>query len=236
MTGESVVYVEALAGKTFPAPTQQPVIDQKGLMFLPHIMVVQQGTTVEFLNSDSVAHNVFWTSVGGNKKLGHNLGTWPKGEKQSFKFDNPGVVPLLCNVHPEMSGYVIVSPTPYFAETDKSGEYKIENVPDGSYTVTAWHEGAKNQVQASESCWRHAQRISPSASRETVGAGGHVRSPPSSECFPSSSALGTAIYAATVIRQEGGQGLVEHQLSLHDGLSRAHQRGPLCRADRGRSI
>jgi plastocyanin len=145
VNGESVVYVEAPAGQTFPAPTAHPVIDQKGLMFQPHLTVVQVGTTVEFLNSDSVAHNVFWTSVGGNKKLTHNLGTWPKGEKRPFKFDNPGAVPLLCNVHPEMSGYIVVSPTPYFATTDKSGDFKIENVPDGAYTVTAWHEGAKNQ-------------------------------------------------------------------------------------------
>ena len=145
VAGESVVYVEAPAGKTFPAPTQQPVIDQKGLMFQPHITAVQAGTTVQFLNSDSVAHNVFWPSVGGNKKLTHNLGTWPKGEKRPFKFDNPGAVPLLCNVHPEMSGYVVVSPTPYFAKTDKSGEYKIENIPDGSYSLTVWHEGSKNE-------------------------------------------------------------------------------------------
>jgi plastocyanin len=145
VSGESVVYVDAIAGKTFPAPAKNPVMDQKGLLFQPHILVVQQGTTVEFLNSDKVAHNVFWTGVGGNKKLGHNLGTWPQGEKRSFKFDNPGAVPLLCNVHPEMSGYIVVVPTPYYATSDKSGEYKIENVPDGSYTVTAWHEGAKNQ-------------------------------------------------------------------------------------------
>jgi len=145
VNGESAVYVEAIAGKTFPAPTAKPVIDQKGLVFVPHITVVEQGTTVEFLNSDKVAHNVFWPSVGGNKKLTHNLGTWPQGEKRPFKFDNPGAVPLLCNVHPEMAAYVVVSPTPYFAMTDKSGAYKIENVPDGSYTVTAWHEGAKNQ-------------------------------------------------------------------------------------------
>jgi plastocyanin len=144
VAGESVVYVDTIAGKTFPAPTQSPVIDQKGLLFQPHIVAVQVGTTVEFLNSDSVAHNVFWTSVSGNKKLGHNLGTWPKGEKRPFKFDNPGSVALLCNVHPEMAGYVVVSPTPYFAVTDKSGEFKIENVPDGGYTVVAWHEGAKN--------------------------------------------------------------------------------------------
>jgi|CZKJ01.1.fsa_nt_gi plastocyanin len=145
MKGKSVVYVEAIAGKTFPAPTNHPVMDQKGLVFVPHIMAVQQGTPVDFLNSDTVQHNVFWTAIGNDKKAGHNLGTWPKGEKRSFTFDKPGVVPVLCNVHPEMAGYIIVSPTPYFAETDDSGNYKIKDVPDGSYSVTAWHEGAKNQ-------------------------------------------------------------------------------------------
>jgi len=141
--GAAVVYVEASAGKTFPASAQQPVMEQKRLMFQPHILPVQQGSTVEFLNSDSVAHNVFWPSVGGNKKLGHNLGTWPQNEKRAFKFDIVGAVPLLCNVHPEMTGYIVVVPTPYFALTSESGEYKIENVPDGSYSLTAWHEGIK---------------------------------------------------------------------------------------------
>jgi plastocyanin len=145
VAGESVVYVGTIQGKTFPAPTQQPVMDQKGLMFQPHIVVVQQGTTVEFLNSDSVAHNAFWISVGGNKKQGHNLGTWPKGEKRPFKFDISGVVPIFCNVHPEMSAFIVVVPTPYFATSDQAGNYKIENVPDGSYAMTAWHEGAKTQ-------------------------------------------------------------------------------------------
>jgi plastocyanin len=145
VAGQSVVYVDTIPGKTFPPSTQHPVIDQRGLVFQPHITAVQAGTTVDFLNSDSVAHNVFWTSIGGNKKLGHNLGTWPKGEKKSFKFDTPGAVPVLCNVHPEMSAYIVVVPTPYFATSDQAGSYKIENVPDGSYTVTAWHEGAKTQ-------------------------------------------------------------------------------------------
>jgi len=145
MKGQSVVYVDAVAGKTFPAAKDHPVIDQKGLMFVPHIVVVQQGTTVEFLNSDNVQHNVFWTSISGDKKAGHNLGTWPKGEKRPFTFDKAGVVPLLCNVHPVMAGYLVVSPTPYFAETDDSGAYKIKDVPDGSYTIIVWHEGAKNQ-------------------------------------------------------------------------------------------
>lgn len=141
----SVVFVDAIAGKTFPGPTQEPVLSQKGLAFDPHVLVVETGTTVQFQNDDNVQHNVFWPSVGGNKKLAHNMGTWPKGEKRPFKFTQPGVVPLLCNVHPEMSGYVVVSPTPYFIQSDAAGNYTIENVPDGKYTVTAWHEGSKQQ-------------------------------------------------------------------------------------------
>ncbi len=145
MKGHSVVYVDAIAGKTFPAPSNHPVMDQKGLVFNPHIMAIQQGTTVEFLNSDTVAHNVFWSAVGSDKKAGKNLGTWPKGEKRPYTFDKPGAVPLLCNVHPDMAGYIVVSPTPYFAETDDAGNYKIKDIPDGSYTLVVWHEGAKNQ-------------------------------------------------------------------------------------------
>jgi plastocyanin len=147
VTGTSAVYVDTIAGKSFPAPEQHPVINQKGLQVLPHISVVQVGSTVDFLNSDKVAHNVFWPNVqsGGKKGPGHNLGTWPQGDKRSFKFDQAGVASILCNVHPEMSGYLVIVPTPYFAQTDASGTYKIENVPDGQYTVTAWHEGSKTQ-------------------------------------------------------------------------------------------
>ena len=146
--GKSVVYLDTVQGKTFAAPTQTPIVEHKGMMFSPHILVIQQGMTVEFLNSDNVQHNVFWPSVNGNKKLGHNLGTWPKGEKRPFKFEQPGVVPLLCNAHPEMAGYIIVSPTPYFAETDDSGNYKLVNVPEGTYNLVAWHEGMKEQTKS----------------------------------------------------------------------------------------
>ena len=141
------MYVDSIGGKTFPVPTQTAVIEHKGMMFSPHTLVIQQGTTVEFLNRDNMQHNVFWPSISGNKKLGHNLGTWPKSEKRGFKFDQPGVVPLLCNAHPEMAGYIVVSPTPYFAETDESGNYKIDNVPDGKYNLVAWHEGMKQQTK-----------------------------------------------------------------------------------------
>jgi plastocyanin len=149
VAGESVVYVDAVAGKSFPAPADPAVMSQKGLMFQPHIVVVQAGATVDFVNNDKVAHNVFWPSIvqDGKKLPGKNLGTWPQGEKRSFKFEQPGVASVLCNVHPEMSGYIVVAPTPYFARTDGEGNYRIENVPDGQYNVISWHEGAKAQTK-----------------------------------------------------------------------------------------
>ena len=146
--GAAVVYLDAIAGKTFAAPAKHLVMDQKSLLFQPHVVVIQTGATLDFLNSDNVAHNIFWPSISGDKKQSHNMGTWPKGEIRSFKFDTPGIVPLLCNVHPEMSGFVVVVPTPYYAEVDASGAYKIDNVPDGTYTVTAWREGTKAQSKS----------------------------------------------------------------------------------------
>lgn len=141
----SVVWVDNTSGKT-EAPSAPFTVDQKGLVFTPHVLAVPVGSTVEFVNSDPVQHNVFWTGIAGNKKLGKNLGTWPQGQKRSFKFDDPGVVPLLCNVHPEMSAYVVVVPTTYYAITNAAGEFTIENVPDGPHTITVWHEGMKSQT------------------------------------------------------------------------------------------
>ncbi len=63
------------------------------------------------------------------------MGTWPQGQKKSFQFNDLGVASLLCNVHPEMSGYVVVAPTPYFAVTDKDGNFDIKDVPPGHYTL-----------------------------------------------------------------------------------------------------
>jgi len=137
------VYVDAVAGKTFEPPSQHVTIDQNKMKFVPHVVVVLKGTTVEFLNSDAVGHNVYWPSVSGNKKLAHNLGTWPKGQTKAFQFNDLGTASLLCNVHPEMSGYVVVVATPYFAVTNKEGEYEIKNVPDGHYTLKTWSEDGK---------------------------------------------------------------------------------------------
>jgi plastocyanin len=142
------VYVDVIPDKKFDAPKDSVVIDQRKMAFVPHLVAVQQGTTVEFLNSDPVGHNVYWPSISGNKKLAHNLGTWPKGEKKPFQFNDLGVASLLCNVHPEMSGYVVVTPTPYFAVTDKDGNFEIKNIPAGKYTLKTWSEDGKPTTQA----------------------------------------------------------------------------------------
>ena len=142
------VYVDAISGKTFAAPAKPAVADQKHMTFIPHVLVVLKGTSVEFLNSDPVGHNVYWPSVSGNKKLAHNMGTWPQGQKKAFTFNDLGVASLLCNVHPEMSGYVVVVATPYFAVTDKEGNFEIKDVPDGSYTLKTWSEEGKPATQS----------------------------------------------------------------------------------------
>jgi plastocyanin len=137
------VYIDAIPGKTFDTPSKHTIMDQKNLKFVPHVLVVLKGTTVDFLNSDATLHNVFWPDIGGNRKLAGNLGTWPQGQKKSFTFDNLGVASLLCNVHQEMSGYVVVVPTPYFAVTDEDGSFAIKDVPPGHYTVKTWSEEGK---------------------------------------------------------------------------------------------
>jgi plastocyanin len=142
------VFVDAISDKKFDPPKDHVVIDQRKMSFLPHVVAVQQGTTVDFLNSDPVGHNVYWPSISGNKKLSHNLGTWPKGEKKPFQFNDLGTASLLCNVHPEMSGYVVVVPTPYFAVTDKDGNFEIKDVPAGKYTLKTWSEDGKPTTQA----------------------------------------------------------------------------------------
>jgi plastocyanin len=141
------VYIDSVPGKTFTPPTEHFTMNQTHLAYVPHVLVVQQGTTVDFKNEDSVGHNVYWPSVSHNKKSAHNMGTWPQGQAKTFTFTELGDVPLLCNVHPEMSGYIFVVPTPYFAVTDKEGNFVIKNVPPGQYTLKTGSEGGKPAAQ-----------------------------------------------------------------------------------------
>jgi plastocyanin len=142
------IYLDSVPGKTFPPPAPHAVMDQSHLAFVPHVLIVLQGTTVDFKNEDSVGHNVYWPAINHNRKLAHNMGTWPQGISKPFTFNDLGDVSLLCNVHPEMSGYIVVVPTPYFALTDKEGSFTIKNVPPGQYTLKTWSEEAKPATQA----------------------------------------------------------------------------------------
>ena len=128
-----VVYVEKVPG-TFPGGHAK--MDQVNKVFVPSLLPVVQGTAVEFHNSDNLQHNVF--AVGADE---FNLGTYGSGAERERVFNKPGEVDILCNVHPEMQGYILVLQNPYFGRPDRSGKFHIANVPSGDYTLTAWYEG-----------------------------------------------------------------------------------------------
>lgn len=132
-TDHAVVYLETVAG-TFPA--QQVKMDQQNKMFIPYVLPVVLGTTVEFHNSDELLHNVF--SVGAEE---FNLGNWTKGIVRKHTFNKLGEITLLCNVHPEMEAYILVLQNPYFARPDGEGQFRIADVPAGEYVIKAWYGG-----------------------------------------------------------------------------------------------
>lgn len=130
-----VISVEDIQG-VFPAPKEVAVMDQKELRFVPHVLPIQVGATVEFPNSDPLSHNVF--SISDAKRF--NLGLYTRGAIRRLKFEKPGVVELLCNVHLEMSAYILVLKNPYFARTASDGAYRIAKVPAGQHRLRCWHE------------------------------------------------------------------------------------------------
>jgi plastocyanin len=140
---DAVVYIDAIAGKTFPPPAAHAKMDQKNLVFSPHVLAVLQGTTVDFLNADEVLHNVFSPDKCCER---FNLGSWPKGQSHSYTFKSRCMATILCHVHAEMEAFVAVVPTPWFAVTDKAGAYSIKEVPDGAYTVKVWHPKFKAEA------------------------------------------------------------------------------------------
>ena len=139
-SSDAVVYVENVPGKTFAPPSAHAKMDQKSLQFSPRVLALVAGTTVDFLNSDAVLHNVFSPDSCAER---FNLGTWPQGQTKSFTFKKECFAALLCKVHPEMEGFVAVLPTSYFAITSADGSYDIKDVPDGTYTVKVWHPTLK---------------------------------------------------------------------------------------------
>jgi plastocyanin len=135
---EGVVFINEVEGK-FEIPKKNPVMDQKKLVFIPHVLPILVGTTVHFPNNDVVRHNVFSLKTKNSVEQ-FNLGTYATGVTKKRTFKTIGPVQLLCNVHAEMSAFIIICQNPYFAVTDKkTSSGTIENVPPGSYAVTFWH-------------------------------------------------------------------------------------------------
>jgi plastocyanin len=133
--GDAVVLVDAPPS---PAPPGAPhaVMDQRNEAFVPHVLAIAVGTTVDFPNSDPVLHNV--SSASPAKQF--DLGMFPPGTVRSVTFDRPGVVAIRCNVHPRMSAFVVVHSSPWVAVTDARGRYTIGGVPAGTYAVRVWHD------------------------------------------------------------------------------------------------
>lgn len=139
-SADALVYVAEIPGKTF-APGKEPVkMGQTHLRFVPRVLPVLVGTTVDFLNSDAVNHNVFSPDKCADRM---NLGTWPQGETRSYTFKKECAATLLCNLHPEMEAWIVAVPTPYFAVTGADGSYRIDDVPEASVTVKVWHPTLK---------------------------------------------------------------------------------------------
>jgi len=140
---DAVVYIDAVPGKTFTPPATHAKMDQKNLLFTPHVLPVLQGTTVDFINSDAVLHNVFSPDKCCEQ---FNLGSWPQGQSRSYTFKSRCNATLLCKVHAEMEGFIVALPTPWFAVTDKTGAYVIKDVPEGAYTLKVWHPKFKKEA------------------------------------------------------------------------------------------
>lgn len=113
------------------------VMDQRNETFVPRLLAVTTGTSVDFPNSDLTYHNVF--SLSRSRRF--DLGRYAAGKSKSVRFDRPGIVRVFCDIHSHMSAFVVVFNHPYFRVTDVDGRYRIDNVPPGTYTIVGWYEG-----------------------------------------------------------------------------------------------
>ncbi|PYR21324.1 MAG: hypothetical protein DMF95_25905 [Acidobacteria bacterium] len=122
-----------------PLPRVRLKIVQQNRRFEPHFLVVPVGSVVDFPNVDPFFHNVF--SLFDGKRF--DLGLYEAGTSRSVPFNSPGVCYIFCNIHPEMSAVVVVVDTPYFAVSNRAGEFRVPNVPMGRYVLSVWHERHK---------------------------------------------------------------------------------------------
>ncbi len=141
--GGAVVWLKRLDGRTpHVAPAPGRFITQRKKMFLPHVLAVPAGSTVEFRNEDAIYHNSFSL----DKPNDFDAGIRAKGNTYSRTFAEPGPVEILCNIHASMSAFVVVVDSPYFTKTHGSGTFTIPKVPPGQYELSVWHEAASDII------------------------------------------------------------------------------------------
>jgi len=134
----SVVYLETAPRGAFEQyEPAHAIMDQRNETFAPHVLAITTGTIVDFPNSDRIYHNVFSLS----KARTFDLGRYAVGRSKSVRFDRPGIVRVFCEIHSHMSAFILVFSHPFYTMTDTDGRYRLDNVPPGTYTVVAWHEG-----------------------------------------------------------------------------------------------
>ena len=138
----SVVYLESAPRGAFEQTDGgRAVMDQRNETFVPHVLAVTTGTTVDFPNSDRIYHNVFSLS----KPRSFDLGRYAVGRSKAIRFDRPGIVRVFCDIHSHMNAFILVFSHPFFALSDTGGRYRIDDVPPGSYSVIAWNEGVASE-------------------------------------------------------------------------------------------
>jgi plastocyanin len=130
-----VVYLDGVRAKPRPS---RATVTMKGKSFLPRVVAISVGGTVDFPNQDPIFHNVF--SVSGENRFDLDLYKRPKSG--SWTFQHPGIVRVYCNIHPQMHAVVVVRDNPYFTKAGADGSFVIEDVPAGKYELRAWHERA----------------------------------------------------------------------------------------------
>jgi len=141
----AVVYVsDGLGNQTFQPPQEAAEIVQKGCMYQPHVVALQANQKLNVVNADTTTHNIH-PVPNNNRELNQ---TQPSGLPLSMTFAREEVaIPVKCNIHPWMRSYIAVFKHPYFAVTDKNGNFELNNLPPGTYTIKAWHEKLGMAIQ-----------------------------------------------------------------------------------------